>query len=74
MPKELKKVWRTPILYDNPVGSRGGCRPPPASMMKQFLSLVAGFTFTSREYISHYDITDNKRCLYGSKNLMVFDK
>ena len=46
--------WRTPISYNSSVGRRDGCRPLPTSMMKQFLSLVAGFAFTSREYISQH--------------------
>ena len=51
---KLTEAWRTPISYDSSVGSRDGCRPLPTSMMKRFLSLVAGFAFTSREYISQH--------------------
>ena len=39
---------------DSSVNIRDGCRPLQASMMKRFLSLVAGFVFTSREYISQH--------------------
>ena len=42
------------ISYDSSVDSR----PLPTSMMKQFLSLVAGFAITSIEYISqHFPMT-----------------
>ena len=51
---KLTEVWRTPISYDSLVFSRDGCRPLPRSMVKWFLSLVAGFTSTSREYISQH--------------------
>ena len=34
------------ISYDSSVGGRDGRRPLPKSMMKRFLSLVAGFGFT----------------------------
>ena len=46
---KLTEVWRTPISYDSSVVSRDRCRPLPTSMMKQFLSLVAGFAFASKE-------------------------
>ena len=39
------------ISYDSSVGSRGGWGPLPTPMMKQFISLVADFTFISREHI-----------------------
>ena len=48
---KLTEAWRTPISDDSSGGSRDGCRPLPRSMMKRFLSLVALFAFTSREYI-----------------------
>ena len=48
---KLTEAWKTPIFYDSSVGTRDGCRPLPTSLMKRFLSLVAGFAFISREYI-----------------------
>ena len=51
---KLTEAWRTLISYDRPVGSRDGCRSLPTSMMKRFLSLVGGFVFTSRKYISQH--------------------
>ena len=48
---KLTEAWRTPISDDSSGGSRDECRPLPRSMMKRFLSLVALFAFTSREYI-----------------------
>ena len=45
---------KNPNFYDSSVGSRDGCRPLPTSMMKRFLSFVAGFAFTLREYISQH--------------------
>ena len=49
---ETARNMKNPISYDSSVGRKDGCRHLPISVMKQFLSLVAGFTFTSREYIS----------------------
>ena len=51
---KLTKAWRTSISYDSSVGSRDGCRSLSTSMMMQFLSLVAGFAFTSTECISQH--------------------
>ena len=51
---KLTEVWRTRNSYDSSVTSRGECRLLPRSMMKPFLSLVAGFAFTSSEYISQH--------------------
>ena len=51
---ELTEAWRTPNSCDSSVNTRDECRPLPASMMKRFLSLVAGFAFTSKEYISEH--------------------
>ena len=48
---KLTDAWRTPISYESSVGSRDRFTPLPISMMKRFLSLAAGFAFTSREYI-----------------------
>ena len=48
---KLAEARATPICYDSSVGSKGGCRPLPTSMMKRLLYLVAGFAFTSIEYI-----------------------
>ena len=68
----------------NLVGSRHEWRPLPTSIKKWFISLVAGFAFISREYISehlpmtasetqkdifnNHNVSDNKRCVHGSKN------
>ena len=46
----LTEAW-TPISYDSSLDSRDGCRPLPTSMMKRFLSLVAGFAFTLTKHI-----------------------
>ena len=40
------------IIVGSRYGCRDGWRPLPTSTMKRFLSLVAGFGFTSREYAS----------------------
>ena len=48
---KLTEAWGTTISYDSSVGSRSKCRRLPTSMINEFLSLVAGFAFTSREYI-----------------------
>ena len=45
---------KKPISYDSSVGSRDWSSGLPTSMMKRFLSVVAGFAFTSREYISQH--------------------
>ena len=59
--EKLTEVWRSPISYDSLVGSRDWCRPLPRSMIKLFLSLVAGFAFTLREYISqHLPVTPSE--------------
>ena len=50
--EKLTEAWRIPISDDSSVGSGDGCRPLPTSLMKRFLSLIAGFAFTSIEYIS----------------------
>ena len=51
---KLTQAWRISISYDSSVGSRGECRPLPKALMKRFLSVVAGFAFTSIEYILQY--------------------
>ena len=51
---KFTEAWRTPVSYDSSVGSTGGCRPLPTSMMKRFVSLDPGFAFTLREYISQH--------------------
>ena len=48
---KLTEAWGTPNSCDSSVNSRDRCRPLSKSMMKRFLSLVAGFAFTLREYI-----------------------
>ena len=52
--QELKEARRTPLSCDSSANSRDGCRPLPTFMMKRFLSLAAGFAFTSREYTSQH--------------------
>ena len=51
---KLTKGWRTPVFKDSSVGSRDGCRPLSTPIMKRFLSIVSGFAFTFREYISQH--------------------
>ena len=46
------EVWRTPFFYHSSVGKKDECRPLPTPMMKRLLSLVAGFAFTLRDYLS----------------------
>ena len=58
---KLAEAWRTPNSCDSLVNSRDGCRPLTTSIRKRVLSLVAGFAFTSREYISqHFPVTASK--------------
>lgn len=51
---KLKKVWKTSISYDSSFTSGNGCRPPLISKIEQIFTLVAGFAFISREYISEH--------------------
>ena len=58
---KLAEAWRTPNSCDSLINSRDGCRPLTTSIRKRVLSLVAGFAFTSREYISqHLPVTASK--------------
>ena len=50
--ERLKEAWWTSTSYDSSVGSRDGCRPLPSIYNEAILSAVAGFAFTTREYIS----------------------
>ena len=52
--RKTDRGMKNPYSYASSVGTREGCRPLPISLMKWFASLVAGFAFTSIEYISQY--------------------
>ena len=52
--RNLTEAWKTPNSWDSSINSRNGCEPLPTSKMKRFLSLVADFPFTSREYNSQH--------------------